>query len=58
MTISVEQKAKMATQLATMDALEKGIQGAQLLTYIKSEAFDKASKRYMDLFNDETLWKD
>ena len=55
--ISREQRAKMATQLATMDAIEKGCKGPELIDYIKSPEFSMAALRYMEMFNDGTLWE-
>jgi hypothetical protein len=56
MKVSREQMAKMATQLATMDAISKGLEGQVLLDYIKSDTFDKAALKYMEMFQDETIW--
>jgi hypothetical protein len=48
--VSPETKAQIAIQLVIMDAINKGhTEQGQIFEYMKSEVFENAVKRYMEL---------
>ena len=50
--LSIETKTQAAVQMVIMDAIEKGHTNAsELISYMKSEVFEKAVKNYVSLFN-------
>ena len=51
-TLSIETKTQAAIQMVIMDAIEKGYTNTnELISYMKSEVFEKAVKNYVLLFN-------
>ena len=52
--VTPETKAQIAIQLVVMDAIKKGhTEHGQILEYMKSEVFENAVKRYINLMDNE-----
>lgn len=50
--LSNKTKTEAAIQMVIMDAIEKGYtNSAELISYMKSDVFEKAIKNYILLFN-------